>query len=809
MRLIITEKPSMGRDVAGALGASRRGEGFITGASDIVTWCIGHLVELEDPEKYDERLQRWRLEDLPILPREFKYHASERTLDQFKVIESLLAREDVTSVVNAADAGREGELIFDLVYTLARCRKPVERLWISSLTKDAILEGFRNLKPSDEYKGLRDSAHARQRADWLVGINATRAQTLRARRAGHQGVYSLGRVQTPTLALIVERDREIANFVPTDYFEVVAQFRAPGGEYAGRWFGRDRSRFDKREEAEAVARRVEGKRGAVERVEKKAVREKPPLLHDLTSLQRAANTRYSFTAARTLELAQSLYEKKFLTYPRTSSRHLSKAVAEEIEAHVRAASVGPYVAFIEKILSKGKPKLTVRHVDDKKVTDHHAVIPTKQKVEASALSPDEKRIYDLVARRFLAAFFPDAELERTTVVTAAEGERFITRGTVVLEPGWREVEPPARDAKRAADGGAKDSGNTKKPADEESKKSSDGEAKSSSDDDDEGAELPTLKAQDPSDVLKAEAVAKQTKAPPRYSESSLLGAMETAGRKVEDEELRLAMKDAGLGTPATRAAIIETLLKREYVVREKKSLVATEKGAALIRMLPSPLLKSAELTGRWEQKLSRMARREYALDEFMSEVREMITALVAQIAGAEVERAAGGDSQRARELPRPEGALDCPKCRREGRAGFLVEREGASGKFLACSLGRESCGYLSDVPKNAKQRKALLQTECHACGGVMRLRLPKEKGKRAFLSCVRYPDCRGARWFDEKGALEEPRAAPVEGPPCIVCRTPTIKRGPASSGSYFWSCPRWRSDGTGCNAKPVWINEPR
>jgi DNA topoisomerase-3 len=797
MRLIITEKPSMGRDVAAALGAARRGDGFIAGASDIVTWCVGHLVELDDPEKYDERLQRWRLEDLPILPQEFKYHASERTLDQFKVIKSLLAREDVASVVNAADAGREGELIFDLVYTLARCRKPVERLWISSLTKDAILEGFRNLKSSDEYKGLRDSAHARQRADWLVGINATRAQTIRARRAGHEGVYSLGRVQTPTLALIVERDAEISNFVPKDYFEVVARFRAPGGEYAGRWFGRDGSRFDKKDDAEAVARKVEGKQGKVERVEKKAVREKPPLLHDLTSLQRAANTRYSFTAARTLELAQGLYEKKFLTYPRTASRHLSKAVAEEIEAHVRAASVGPYVAFIERVLSKGKPKLTSRHVDDKKVTDHHAVIPTKQKVDASALSPDEKRIYDLVARRFLAAFFPDAELERTTVVTAAESERFITRGTVVLVAGWREVEPPARDAKRATDGSAKGSDGAKKSSDEESKKTGD-------EDDDESAELPPLKAQDPADVLKAEAVAKQTKAPPRYSESSLLGAMETAGKKVEDDELRLAMKDAGLGTPATRAAIIETLLKREYIVREKKSLVATGKGAALIRMLPSPLLKSAELTGRWEQKLSRMTRREYALDEFMSEVRAMITELVAQIAGAEVERATGGT---VREVPRPEGAQDCPKCKVEGRAGFLIEREGTAGKFLACSTGRESCGYLSDAPKNAKQRKALLQTACHTCGGAMRLRLPKERGKRAFLSCLRYPDCRGARWFDEKGALEEPRAAPEQGPPCAVCQTPTIKRGPASSGSYFWSCPRWRSDGTGCNAKPVWINE--
>jgi DNA topoisomerase-3 len=776
----------MGRDVAAALGATRRGEGFMSGESEIVTWCIGHLVELDDPQAYDPRFERWRVEDLPILPEAFKYHPSERTLEQFNVIKALLAREDVTGVVNAADAGREGELIFDLVYTLAGCRKPVARLWISSLTRDAILEGFRGLKPAEEYKGLRDSAHARQRADWLVGINATRAQTMRARRAGHDGVFSLGRVQTPTLALIVARDAEIANFVPTDYFEVVADFRAPGGEYRGRWFGRDGSRFDKREEAEAVARKVDGKQGIVRQVEKKAARERPPLLHDLTSLQRAANVRYAFTAARTLELAQSLYEKKFITYPRTSSRHLSKAVAEEIEAHVRAALVGPYVPFIEKILAGGKPRLTSRHVDDKKVTDHHAVIPTKQKINADALSPDEKRIYDLVARRFLAAFFPDAEIERTTVVTEAEGEKFITRGTIVLKAGWREVEPPSRAAR----------------AEESAKKQGDG------DDEEEAAELPALKPKDPAEVLKSEAQAKQTKAPPRFSESSLLGAMETAGRKVEDEELRLAMKEAGLGTPATRASIIETLLKREYVVREKKSLVATPKGAALIKMLPSPLLKSAELTGRWEQKLSRMARREYALDSFMVEVREMVTELVAQIAGSEVERAAGGASVVSRVVPRPEDALDCPKCKREERGGFLVERAGASGKFIACSLGREACGYLSDAPKNARQRKALLQTSCQTCGGAMRLRLPKEKGKRAFLSCVRYPDCRGARWFDEKGALEEPRPAPETGPPCALCDTPTLKRGPTSAGSYFWSCPRWRSDGSGCNAKPIWINEP-
>ena len=786
MRLIVTEKPSMGRDVAAALGATRRGEGFIEGKDDIVTWCIGHLVELAEPDAYDARLKSWRLEDLPIIPDKFKYHPADRTRDQFNVIKQLMARPDVEAIVNAADAGREGELIFDLVYTLVGCRKPVARLWISSLTRDAIIAGFQQLKPASDYVGLRDSARARQQSDWLVGLNATRAQTLVARKAGYDGVYSLGRVQTPTLALIVERDEEIAHFVPTTYYEVVADFQAAAGAYRGTWFDKKGSRFDKREAAEAVVAKVNKQPGAVEKVEKKATKERAPLLYDLTTLQRTANVRYSFSAEQTLQLAQTLYEKKFLTYPRTSSRHLSSSVNQELRAHVEAARVGPYIPFIETILAKGKLTLTSRHVDDKKVTDHHAIIPTKQRIDASAVSTDEKRIYDLVVRRFLAAFYPDAEIERTQVTTAVVGERFITRGTVVLVAGWREVDPPGREEKKKDDEG-------------------------------EDAELPAVKAQEAVETLKAEALEKQTKAPPRYSESSLLGAMETAGKKIEDEELRLAMRDSGLGTPATRAAIIETLLKREYVTREKKSLRATPKGVTVIKLLPAPLLKSPELTGMWEGKLARMVRGEYARDAFMGEVKQMVAEIVAQIAGAQMERAptggtsggASGAPVQRRELPRPDGALDCPKCKREGRASFLVERESAAGKFLTCSLGKEACGFISDAPRNAKQRKALQQTPCPTCQGAMRLRLPKTKERRAWLSCVRYPDCHGARGFDERGNLEEPRPTPVAGPPCPECKTPMLKRGPASSGNYFWSCPRWRSDGTGCNAKPIWINEAR
>ncbi|MGH9944585.1 MAG: DNA topoisomerase, partial [Pyrinomonadaceae bacterium] len=442
MRLVVTEKPSMGRDVAAALGATRRGEGFLEGPRDIVTWCVGHLVELDQPDSYDPALKHWRAESLPIIPDKFKYHASDRTRDQFGVIKQLMSREDVTAIVNAADAGREGELIFDLVYRLARCRKPVERLWISSLTREAILEGFKSLKPAEDYRGLRESAHARQQADWLVGLNATRIQTIKARRGGHEGVFSLGRVQTPTLALIVARDEEIKNFVPTTYYEVVADFKAQAGEYRGTWQGKDgNSRFDKKEDAEAIVAKVSGRPGAIERIEKKASKERPPLLYDLTTLQRAANVRYGLTAEKTLEQAQTLYEKKLITYPRTASRHLSTSVGAELRGHVEATGgVERYRPFVERIVAEGKLKLSSRHVDDKKVTDHHAVIPTTQRVNPNALTPDEKRIYDLLARRFLAAFFPDAELERTTITTVVEGEKFLTRGTVILKAGWREVD---------------------------------------------------------------------------------------------------------------------------------------------------------------------------------------------------------------------------------------------------------------------------------------------------------------------------------------------------------------------------------
>src|SRR5215831_1116864 len=541
MRLIITEKPSMGRDVAAALGVTTRRDGYFEGAHDLVTWCVGHVLELDEPEAYDPAWKQWRLEDLPLFPATFPYHPCEHTREQFTILKTLLKRADVTTIVNAADAEREGELIFDLVYTLARCRKPVERLWISSLTREAIRTGFRHLHAADTYRGLRAAAHCRQQADWLVGLNATRAQTLCARRAGADGVYSLGRVQTPTLALIVARDQEIATFVPVEYFEVVATFQVAAGSYQGRWGNAQGSRLATQAAADAIAAKVRGRRGTVAQVETQARRERPPLLYDLTALQRAANARYAFPAARTLEVAQALYDKKAITYPRTASRHLSTSINRELRRHVEATAFGPYLPFVHTILAHGTVTLTARHVDDTKVTDHHAIIPTEQRVDPTALSPDEKRLYDLIARRFLAAFYPDAVIERTTILTAVEGERFTTRGAVVLAAGWREVDPPARERQAADDAG-------------------------------EVEELPRVRAQETAETRRAETLRKHTKAPPRYSDATLLGAMETAGKQMDDDELRLAMKDTGLGTPATRAAIIETLLKREYIRREQKAL---------------------------------------------------------------------------------------------------------------------------------------------------------------------------------------------------------------------------------------------
>jgi DNA topoisomerase III len=620
MRLIVAEKPSVGRDIAGALGRHRRGKGALVGDGWTVTWALGHLAELAPPDAYGEEYKKWRLESLPILPERFKVRVSSKTREQFGVVKGLMKDASVTEVVNACDAGREGELIFAYLYGLSGCRKPVLRLWISSLTNEAILAGFDSLRDGRSMKPLEDAARSRGEADWIVGMNATRAYSVRF--GGRGNVLSVGRVQTPTLKLLVDREREIRNFEPEKFWTVHARFSREGSTYDGVWFKNKQNRLPEKETAHRIAEKVRDGTGTVRKAQKKTAAEKPPLLYDLTELQRNANARYGFTAERTLRAAQALYEeKKLITYPRTSSRYLSKDMVGGLKKRVEAAgALSGLSPFAEKLLEAPKLPISKRIVDDSKVTDHHAIVPTSKK-SSDDLPPDEAKVYDLVARRFLAVFFPAARFENTTVVTEVREETFLSRGRVVLEAGWRALYPDGV-------GGRKEK---------------------------EPPVLPPIEVGQEWAVAKVGVKEGETKPPPRYSESALLGAMETAGKLVEDEELRQQMKDSGLGTPATRAATIERLIKVGYIEREKKALVPTEKGKSLIGLLGESPLTSAELTARWEERLAKMEKGAERRPDFMSDINGFAAKLVEEVRGMEGEKLAA--PSRSRESLGP-----CPKC---------------------------------------------------------------------------------------------------------------------------------------------------
>src|SRR4051794_35707439 len=533
------------------------------------------------------------MDDLPILPGKFELEPRDaKSKKQLKEIHNLMQREDVDRIVNACDAGREGELIFSYIYGLAGIDKPVQRLWISSMTKQAIQDGFQRLRPGTEMTSLEEAARSRSEADWLVGMNATRAATLRG-RAWVGGVVSLGRVQTPTLAMIVKREREIQAFTPEPYWLVHATFDP---RYAGLWFEGDETRiFGDPERAPAIAAKVEGKEGVVESVERKEQKQSPPLLYDLTSLQREANQRFSFSARRTLQAAQSLYEdKKAITYPRTNSRYLSGDLVPSIKPTAGTLFTIPAYKEAAQFVIELNELPLARVVNDAKVTDHHAIIPTDVEHPVEDFSPDERRVFDLVARRFLAVFHPQARFERTTIVTLVEEERFRTRGKVTIDPGWRRVygEESEEEEKQAA-------------AEEDAEST---------------AELPRVENGEEITCVAAETEGKETKAPPRYTEATLLSAMESAGKVIDDEELREAMKESGLGTPATRAETIETLIRVGYVDRQGKNLIATAKGRQTIELLGNHSLTSAQLTGSWEKRLSGIEHGEDERSGFMGDI---------------------------------------------------------------------------------------------------------------------------------------------------------------------------------------------
>ena len=656
--LVIAEKPSVARDLADALpGAFRKHEAYFESDDTIVTFAVGHLLELADPESYDERLKRWRMADLPILPEEFRVQPRDaKAKKQLKLIRTLLERKDVDRIVNACDAGREGELIFAHIYEASGVDKPVDRLWISSMTKQAIREGFERLRPGTELLPLEAAARSRAEADWLVGMNATRAATIRG-RAWVGGVVSLGRVQTPTLALIVRREREIQAFVPEPYWLVHATFDP---RYEGLWFEGDETRLKDGKRADEIVAKVEGKDGTVESVERKQQSERPPLLYDLTSLQRDANRRFGFSARRTLQAAQSLYEdKKAITYPRTSSRYLSGDLVPQLKP--TAATLAPISDYAEGarfVLGLDELPLS-RVVNDARVDDHHAIIPTDIEHELGRFSPDERRIFDLIARRFLAVFHAPARYERTTIVTLVEEERFRTRGKVTLEAGWRGVYGLEADADRTPATGTQD------------------------EDAETTAELPRVEKGQTVRCVEALSEAKETRPPPRYTEATLLSAMEGAGKLIDDEELREAMKERGLGTPATRAETIETLIRREYVERVSKDLQATPKGLQVITMLEAHPLTSPELTGDWEKRLRDIEHGGADRQAFMREIEGFTRETVEQIAALDKEKL---------RPERVELGL-CPRCGAE--TGEII-RENSKGYGCTSwkSKDEPGCGFV-------------------------------------------------------------------------------------------------------------------
>ncbi len=742
IRLIVAEKPSMGRAIAAALGISGTGRSFIQGSDTIVTWCVGHLVEALGPEGYDPELKSWRLDTVPIFPPEFRYAPIEQTKDQYEVVARLMTREDIGEVVNATDAGREGELIFDLVYRLSGCAKPVFRFWTSSLTDEAIREAYGQMKPGEAYLGLRDAARSRQESDWLVGINCTRAQTLVMRRSGGEGVYSIGRVQTPTLAILVNRELEITNFVPKDFWTLWALFAAPEGVYKGKWFqkveGKEKDRFDREEDAKAMAEKLAGQPGLVASVTGKTEKKRPELLYDLTALQKEANKRFGFTAEHTLEVAQTLYESKLISYPRTNSRYLTEADAAKAAGWIKAITQGQILElrpFVEELRSRWPVKLDKRFVDDKEVEDHSALVPTEN--PAKNLSGDGLKIYELIARRFLAAFFPERIEAKTTIITKIAKEAFKTTGTVVKELGWSAVDPPHGRPKKE----------TKKT------KETDPEAEEGESDEPEedAGTLPLVTKGQEVDTKELYPKAGKTSPPKRMSEGDLLAAMQGAGRELDDSELKGAMKDCGLGTPATRASIIETLLKRQYAARKRNILQPTEKGIELITGLKAESLKSPQLTGEWEARLERMRRGETPREAFMGDVKTFVADLINQIKAA-----APATSKRVF------GPVigPCPKCGAELR---LRDWEGKH--YTKCS--GPDCRVAFDCDDQGQP-----SLHCRFCQGPVRT---TKSGAQVCVACD--------RWQEEKKIEGAPETSP-----CATCGQPMRIIPSTRKGQFFLRC---------------------
>ncbi len=640
MKVCIAEKPSVAREIAQIVGAKSRRNGYFEGNGYQVTWTFGHLCTLKEPHDYFEKWKWWNINTLPMIPQKFgiKLIDDEGTQKQFEIIKQLVDEAD--EVINCGDAGQEGEVIQRWVLHKAEYNKTLKRLWISSLTEEAIREGFENLKEGSNYDKLYAAGSARAIGDWLLGMNATRLYSLKY--GNGKGVLSVGRVQTPTLALVVQRQHEIDNFVPQPYWELKTLYRDVT-------FTVKSGRFDDKETAEAQLELIKDFPFSITDITTKNGKELPPKLFDLTALQVECNRKFSYSADQTLKLIQALYEKKLTTYPRVDTTFLSNDIYKKVPQILKGLK--PYQNLVEPLL-KAKIKKTKKVFDDSKITDHHAIIPTGQ--FQLNLSPEEKRVYDLVTRRFIAVFYPDCKVANTSVEGEVNKIQFKATGKQILEPGWRVVFSSE---------------------------------KSLNDDDnvlpefvkgESGPHLPDL-------------AEKKTQPPKYYSEATLLRAMETAGKLVEDDELRDLMKENGIGRPSTRANILETLFRRKYIVREKKRIVATQTGIELINSIENDLLKSAELTGMWEKKMRDIELGKYDIAAFMEEMKQMVAEVVMQVKRSpkkQITIVEAPDKKKkapSKKSSEPKELL-CPKCGK----GALVKGKSAWG----CKQFKEGCKFV-------------------------------------------------------------------------------------------------------------------
>jgi DNA topoisomerase-3 len=740
--LVIAEKPSVAADLARVLGKIPKKDDYFENDEYIVTSAVGHLVELCLPGEMDKKRGKWSFANLPIIPDHFDLKPIEKTQTRFNLIKRLLKRADVTDVINACDAGREGELIFHYLVKLSGTKKPTRRLWLQSMTPEAIRAGFETLRTGDEMVPLAEAAVCRSESDWLVGINGTRAMTAFNSKGGGFQLTPVGRVQTPTLAILAVREEKIRAFKPRPYFEVHADFGVQAGSYHGRWFteGFKKStdedakaeRIWDRTTADEIVAKCQGKPGIVVE-EKKPTTQVAPQLYDLTTLQREANGRFGLSAKRTLQIAQALYERhKVLTYPRTDSRYMPEDNLANVKEAMTKLEEPDLAAHAHKALSQGWVRPNKRIFNNAKVTDHHAIIPTG--VSAKALDDFEMKIYDMVARRFVAAFFPSAQFEVTTRITRVEGEAFKTDGKIITDPGWLAVY-----GKQAASG-------------------------------DEA----TVCAIVPGETARTEALEvreNETKPPPRFNEATLLSAMEGAGKLVDDEELREAMSQRGLGTPATRAQIIEGLILDGYLLRQGRDLITSSKGLALITLLRGlgvQALTSPEMTGEWEHKLKRMECGEMPRPQFMEEIRAFTTDIVEKAKNFTGETVEGNFHP-----------LDvkCPKC---GHVGFVE-----SFKAFECEA---KCGAI--VWKNMAGRqfeREEVQTLLEK-GRTIELEGFRSKLGRPFKAVVKLDEGTEFKQSFDFGDSDDPAHRPDFANLPVVAKCPVCETGTVHDTGSAWQC---------------------